>query len=127
MKTYFADTNVFLRFLLKDHTQLSKKAADYFTQAKLGRIKIVVLSEVLLEIEYVLRKVYGQSRKEISKKLISLIKSPYFEIADKSTWISVIEYYQENNLDLTDILLFEKAKAAKAYVLTFDKKLNKLN
>lgn len=123
---YFADTNVFLRFLLKDNPQLSKKAKYYFTQAKSGTIKIIVLSEILLEIEYVLRKVYRQSRQSISKKLASLIKSPYFEIEEKNLWISIIEYYQKKNLDLVDLLLFEKAKANNAKVLTFDQRLAKI-
>lgn len=126
MKVYFADTNIFLRFLLKDNPKLSKKAKYYFTLAKSGNIKIKVLSEILLEIEYVLRKVYQESRQDISKKLSSLVKSTYFEITDKNLWIDIIESYSKTNLDLVDIFLFEKAKADEAEVLSFDKDFKKL-
>lgn len=126
MKIYFADTNIFLRFLLKDNPKFSKKARSYFTLAKKGRIRIIVLSVVILEIEYVLRKVYSLSRQEIAKKISSLVKSIYFEIEDRSLWLDVLAVYSKAKLDLVDIFLFEKAKANDAEVLSFDKDLIKL-
>ena len=36
MKTYFADANIFLRFILKDDKKLAAKSRYYFTQAKNG-------------------------------------------------------------------------------------------
>lgn len=126
MKVYFTDTNVFLRFLLKDNLKLTNKAKSYFTLAKKGRIRIIVLSVVILEIEYVLRKVYSQSRQEIAKKISSLVKSIYFEIEDRSLWLDVLALYPKANLDPVDIFLFEKAKQNGGEVLSFDNKLAKL-
>lgn len=126
MKTYFADTNVFLRFLLKDNPEFTKKARSYFILAKNKQIRIIVLSVIVLEIEYVLRKVYSQSRQEIAKKISSLVKSIYFEIEDRSLWLDVLASYPKANIDPVDILLFEKAKANDAEVLSFDKDFKKL-
>ncbi len=127
MKIYFADTNVFLRFLLEDNLKFTKKAGAYFTLAKKGQIKVVILSVIILEIEYVLRKVYSQSRQEITKQISSLIKSVYFEVEDRSLWLEVMELYSKVNIDMVDLLLFVKAKTNKAEVLTFDQKLAKLS
>ncbi len=126
MKIYFADTNVFLRFLLKDNPKFTKKARSYFTLAKNKQIRIIVLSAIILEIEYVLRKVYSQPRREIAKKISSLVKSIYFEIEDRGLWLDSLALYSKANLDLVDIFLFEKAKINGAEVLSFDQDFSKI-
>ena len=126
MKVYFADTNIFIRFLLRDNLQQAKEAGNYFASAKAKKIQIVVLSEILLEIDYVLKKVYGLSRLEITQKLSDLISSIYFDIKDRSLWIRTIELYPKTNFDLVDIFLFEKAKSVEGKVLSFDKDFQKL-
>jgi len=126
MKIYFADTNVFLRFLLKDNPILAKEAEAYFLRAKAGKIKIIILSEILLEMEYVLRKVYTQSRSEITKKMTALVTSAYFEVADGNLWGAVLEDYWQKSVDLVDIFLFQKAQAVGGEVLSFDRDFKKL-
>jgi len=58
MQAYYIDTNFFLRFILKDNLSQLKTVKEYFLKAKSGMIKIVCLTEIILEIEFVLRKVY---------------------------------------------------------------------
>lgn len=126
MKTYFADTNIFIRFLVGDNHKQAKQAGNYFALAKAKKIQIVILSEVILEIDYVLKKVYGLSRLEIARKLSDLVSSPYFDPEDRSIWIMCLELYRQTNFDLVDIFLFEKAKSENAEVLSFDRDFEKL-
>ena len=126
MKVYFADTNIFIRFLIGDNLKQAKQAGDYFALAKAKKIQIVVLSEIILEIDYVFKKVYGLSRLEISQKLSDLVSSPYFDPEDRSIWIRSFDTYRKTSFDLVDIFLFEKAKSENGEVLSFDRDFKKL-
>lgn len=42
MKTYFADTNIFLRFLLPEITWQKQEAEKYFKAAKENKIIIII-------------------------------------------------------------------------------------
>lgn len=127
MKTYFADTNLFLRFILQDIQSQAQKAEDYLNQAKAEKIKIIYLVAVIIEMEVVLRKVYRQSKDKISEQLLALVQTPYLIVEDRGIWMNAFELFKKNNLDLLDIFIFAKAEVINAEVLTFDEKLAKLN
>lgn len=126
MKTYFADTNFYLRFLLNDNQAQATKIEHYLNQARKEKIKIVYLPVVIIEMEVVLRRLYSQPRTQIHKQLLTLIKTPYLAVEDQDIWIKTFERFADSNIDLVDLFLFEKAQASNAAVLTFDKKLSKL-
>lgn len=126
MKTFFADTNLFIRFFLKDNVRLTKKSKNFFLQAKRKQIKLVVISEIIPEIEYILRKVYHLSKKEAEKYLSGLVKAPYFEVERRNFWLEALRIYLETEVDLVDIFLFLIAKKENAKVLSFDKDFKKL-
>lgn len=126
MKIFFADTNLFIRFFLKDDIKLVKRVKFYFLQAKNKKIKLVVISEIIPEIEYVLRRVYHLSKKETEKHLSGLLKAPYFEVERRNFWLEALRIYLEIEVDLVDIFLFLIAKKEKGRVLSFDKDFKKL-
>jgi predicted nucleic-acid-binding protein len=64
----FADANIVLRYVLNDHPELSKRAAEI-----LEHQDIVLLSEVICEVVYVLQKVYRVAREQIQIKLSEMI------------------------------------------------------
>lgn len=126
MRVYFADTNSYLRFILKDNQGQVKKVREYLTKAREGKIEIVFLPEVILEMEFVLRSVYALSRKQIAKYLVPLVRTDYLNISEREIWMTGFKIFREKNLSLFDIFLFLKAKKQKAEVLTFDKDFRKL-
>lgn len=126
MKKYYIDTNVILRFLLKDNERHYNEAADYFEKAKDGKIEITLIPEVLFEIDYVLRGVYFLSKNEVVDILLKLVKTPYLKIENRNIIISVIEQYQLLSVDLFDVYLYFFAKSRDASVLSFDKDFLKL-
>ena len=94
--------------------------------AKKGKIRIKVISEIIPEMEYVLRKVYLRTRKTISSCLLNLVRTSYFEIEQRELWIQTLSQYSKINVDLVDIFLFLKAEKEKASVLSFDRDFKKL-
>jgi len=127
MKSYFADTNFYLRFILKDNQNQAKESKEFLAKAKEGKIKIIFLPEVIFEMEFVLRSVYSLSQKDIVRYLLPLIKTDYLEIEEREIWLLAFKIFQETNLSLFDIFLFLKAKKEKAQILNFDKDFKKLN
>ena len=127
MKKYYVDSNFFLRFILKDNLNQWIVANGYFKEAKLEKVKLVFLTETIIEIEYVLRKVYKLSRRIILKYLLTLLSINNFEIIDKELLKDALLYYGEKNIDFVDIIIFLKARSQNAEVLTFDKDFDKIS
>lgn len=126
MKKCLVDTNVLLRFLLKDDPKLYQQAKNYFLQAKEGKISLILLPWVIFEIDYVLQGVYLLSKKERFGILSTLVKSPDLEIEERGLLIETIEKYKKTNVDLFDIYLFEKARELKAELISFDMDFKKI-
>ena len=126
MKSYIADTNFYLRFLLQDNIKQAKKAELYLKKAKKGDIRIIFLPAVILEMNFVLKTVVSVPRVEIANQLTNLIKTTYVEIENRDTWLETLQLYKNYNIDLLDIFLFFKAKKENAEVLSFDRDFVKL-
>ena len=126
MPIYYIDANYFLRFILKDNLAQWKIANNYFEKAKQEKIKLVFLTEVILEIEYVMRKVYKLNRKLIFKYISTLLVINSFEIVDREALKLALLTYLDKNIDFVDAILFYKSKNRQAEVLSFDKDFDKM-
>jgi len=127
MKKFFLDTNVILRFLLKDNEKYYNQARGYFEKAKKGEIEIHLIPEVIFEIDYVLRGVYSLTKNEVVDILSKLIKSPYLKIFDREVLMTTVDKYQSINVDLFDIYLYYHSLSQGAEVLSFDKDFNRIS
>ena len=126
MVTYLADTNIFIRLFIQDNQSQAKFVEKVFQEARSGKLKIAVLSEVLPEIEYVLRKVYKVERKIIFSHLSGLINTPYINIEKRNIWKKAIKIYLKNNIDIVDAVLFVESQERKNKILSFDKDFKKI-
>lgn len=126
MKEYLVDTNVFLRFLLKDDLKHFKIANKFFTQAKKGKVILILIPEVVFELDYVLRGVYSLSKKETADILANLIKSPTLQVDDREVLIKTVEKYKKLNIELVDIFLYQTVQKEKLQILSFDKDFSKV-
>ncbi len=127
MKTYFIDTNVFVRFLLQDNAKMYKAAADFFRKAKKHQYRLIVMEAVIFEIEYVLRKVYKISREEIGRAIKKLVHWDCIEINNRSAFSRAADIYKDIPLDLVDIVLYYQALDMEAEIFSFDKGFKKFN
>ena len=126
MVTYLVDTNILLRLFLRDNESQAKIVDKYFQNCKKGKLKIVVLSEVIPEIEFVLRKFYKIDKKVIVKYLSGLVNTLYIEIEKRVVWKQAINIYRTNNVDIIDSLLYAESMNRKNEILCFDKDFNKI-
>ena len=115
------DTNIILRYLLNDHEILSPKSIEIFEQSE----TILFSEEVIVEIVYVLQKLYKVPRLKIKENLKLLLNLPNVEISKYDIVMEAISVYSKSNLDYVDCVLYSYAKLKKIKVETFDEELLK--
>jgi len=110
------DTNAILRYLLFDLPLQAEQTADVI------RNGAFTIPEVVAEVVYVLYKLYGVPRQEISG-----IVSPVFdeiEIEHKDVIKRALELYSSSSLDFLDCIICCRSKLLGEKIFSFDKKLN---
>lgn len=119
----FVDTNVFLRFFVKDTASLYEKAKDLFENAENGKVKLETSELVIAEIVWVLESYYGFSRKEIANVLATLLASKNLRIANHARVSEAVKLYASGNMDFIDAYNIAYVKSKEhAKIATFDMK-----
>ncbi|MBI2028990.1 PIN domain-containing protein [Candidatus Gottesmanbacteria bacterium] len=128
MKTCIAiDTNIILRFLLKDHPQLSEKAKQLFSQAGKGACLIYLDEVIIAEVVWVLFSFYKKEKTEIIEQLTMLITQPWIVNNRKHTILAAFEMYRLSNFAYIDCWIYTVSKQLNYQFKTFDERLEKLH
>jgi predicted nucleic-acid-binding protein len=125
MQRKFVDANVLLQFLIRDDEGQFQKVSKEIAKAKAGSQKLVLVSEVIAEVVYVMMGVYQVSRLELASVLQDVVRSDYLEVPDRVELMQALTLFGSSSLDFVDVLLMARAKKAKADLLTYDKKVQK--
>ena len=121
------DTNVLVRFLVKDDERQAKAVYKIFKQAESNVDVFFIPTLVLLETIWVLDSVYEITRKEILDSVDELLLMPILEFDAQSAIRSFISSARENRADLSDLLIAHYAKYSGCdSVITFDKRATKM-
>lgn len=120
------DTNVLVRFLVKDDEPQAKKVYTLFKQAETDKNYFYVPLLVVLETIWVLDSVYEIPRKEILDSINEILLMPILKFEAQPTIQRFIFSARENKIDLSDILIACAAKISGCEkILTFDKRASK--
>lgn len=120
------DTNVLVRFLVRDDTEQYDLAARLIANSPNGGLFIDPI--VIVELNWVLRRVYDYPRDDVLGVLHGLMDSKEFEIGERSTVLSAIDLATSTGADVSDgliALLNEKMGCERT--VTFDKKALRLS
>ena len=117
--TVIFDANMILRYLLNDNAEMTEKAENYLNQSA-----VTVTIEVIAEVVYVLKGVYGMERRKIADTLKAFLE--IVECRDGEVLRVALETYGRENLDFVDCVLYGYHQADNVEIATFDKKLLKL-
>ena len=115
------DANVFLRYVLNDHSELSPKAREIID---LNIVEVPV--EVLCEVVHVLTGHYEIDRHSVSLGLKSFFAQTQSVLSHREAVLQGIEYFGSNSLDFVDCILAGYANVEKDKIYTFDNRLQKL-
>ena len=120
------DSNVILRFLIKDnsyHFIEAEKLIKKIAQKKIfGLISVLVINEML----WILKTYYHIEKNVYIPQILKLIALENIEIIEvsKDMLIKSLQQFQIKNLDFTDIYLFTIAEGKE--IFSFDQDLRKL-
>lgn len=115
MQKVLVDTNVVLRYLLRDNDKQSPIAKDIIEGGAF------LIPEVLMETSHVLRSFYNVERKDIAEQLLIILK--WVTMENKPVMIRAVKIFAETHLDFVDCILAAHHGVNGAEVFTFDKKL----
>jgi len=119
----FVDTNVFLRFFVKDVESLYEKARELFERAEAGKVKLETSELVIAEIVWVLESFYGFTRKEVADVLTTLLSSRNLKIANATRISAAVQLYSSGNMDFIDAYNIAYIRSKEySKVATFDHK-----
>ena len=117
------DTNVLLRYLLRDEPAQAERAARELERDE----QFLVASIVLCELVWVLDSGYGLSRTEIATTLEKILATAQFEIEGKDLALLALDDFKRSGADFSDCLLGRRNRAANAgETVTFDHGLRRL-
>ena len=119
----FVDTNVFLRFFVRDVEPFYLKARDLFERSESGKLKLETSDLVIAEIVWVLESYYDFSRSEIKEVIETILETRNLKVANHFRVKETIALYSAGKMDFIDAynIAYMKAKDFKK-VATFDVK-----
>ena len=89
----FVDTNVFLRFFVRDVESFYQKARELFEKAERGDAKLETSDIVIAEIVWVLESYYDFSKAEIKEVVDTILETKNIRIANHSRAKEAINNY----------------------------------
>ncbi len=128
MSEIFLDTNVILRYLLKDNKYYYRQAKALFLNARSKRQTIRLIPQVVFEVVFVLEKLYKIDRTDIADNLKVLLAETYIKTTSKKELLCALDFYaSDKSLSLVDIYLSCLTSGARGELVTFDQKLEKFH
>jgi len=99
------DTNILVRFLVKDDRKQAEKASLYIRKAAAGGESCFINSIVLCELVWVLESAYQYDRRDIADVLERILATKQFEIERKDITRQAVHDYREGRGDLADYMI----------------------
>lgn len=118
------DTNILVRFLVKDDEKQYKKVYELFSHDK---VTFMIPYPVLVEMMWVLENSYGYKKEQLSLILEEFNNSKNFFYPNRSIVKKALEDYKNGSADFADCLIgaLNKEHNCKT-TYTFDKKTSNL-
>jgi len=124
MTRVFIDSNVWLRYFLKDNDQF-ESCQKLIQAVEYGQCKPYISSIVLLEVIYVLKSVYKLERIKISEIIGAITDMRNLTIIDKTNSWLAIKMMEKFNFKFADCLIATQVPK-RAILATFDQELSKI-
>ena len=121
------DTNVVIRYLVKDDIELYKQAKTFFDNVKTGEESALILESVVAECVYVLTKIYKVPKEKTAESLKNLLRYRGIINEDRTDLIKALTTFAEQSLDIVNCILYAKAKDTDTSLFSFDDDLKKLS
>lgn len=120
MKKVFLDTNVLLRFFLRDDEKQYKDVYKLISFIEKGEFKPYTSTIVFLEVNYVLKNIYELSFKEVYDVLEAIKKIKKISIIEKTDLSLALKFYKKYKIKFGDCFIASQL-SKDMILLTFDR------
>lgn len=122
----FLDTNIILRFILKDHPIYSPKAEEIIEKIDKGEVRVYISWPTILEVVFVLQNSIKLPKKDTAEKLLPIFHLENVNLEQSDLLNTIFGYYIDKNISLTDaynaaLMLKKKVKNIYSFDSDFDK------
>lgn len=123
MHKAIVDTSVILRILLADDDLKRKASVKLLKEAKSKGVLLHLLPVAVMEVVFVLDKVYKLERKHIQELVIALLNTPDLSIEMESVFRRAIEAYADKNVKFADaVMAFWGLERGLTTIFTYDER-----
>lgn len=118
------DSNVLIRYIAQDDEKQSRVATELI---EADGFKGVVTPVVLVEVVWVLMRLYSAQKADIVRVVDALLSSSGIEVLEHGKVAAALDRYQEHSADFSDCLIIELGQSLPGCTgtITFDKKAAK--
>lgn len=121
------DTNVVLRFILRDHETMSVAAYELFIKAGDGDVQLMLDPVVIAECCFVLSgRIYAFSKSDIASVLSKIVMLDGVVVDEASHINDALEIFSKYGVDYADAYLTAVARAKNLMVATFDQDFRRI-
>ena len=99
MKTYFVDTNLFIRYLTNDDIEKANRVEELLDKAALGKVRLITCEVVLAEVVWVLESYYNLNKVQIAEHLGAILATPGLNVLNGKVVEKAVAYYLNENID----------------------------
>jgi predicted nucleic-acid-binding protein len=124
---YGLDTNVLIRYLLRDDPVQAEQARATIESAVQSGEPVVICLLTMLESEWVLRSCASLDKRAVISTFRMLLETRDIRIEQEETLEEALYLYENNNTDFADCIMAARyARLGCSAMLTFDKKASQL-
>ena len=121
----FLDTNVWLRYFVKNDRDQYEAAFNLVSMAEGGLIRVYTSSVVLMEINHVARRIYQIPKDQVIIWFKAIQKIRNITIVEKTDFVLALSFYQKYNIKLADCIIASQLPKSTVLV-SFDEELSKI-
>lgn len=99
---FFADTNLFLRYLTNDVPEQADAFEQVLRQAAAGDFTLVTNNLVIAEIVWTLESYYHLSPSEVQDKILAILNTQGVEVVDSELVLQAIIWHVDKSVDFID-------------------------
>lgn len=125
MKKVFIDTSVFIRFLTQDDSEKFEDCFKFFELVEEGKFRAYISNIVILEIQFVLIKVYDFPKAKVLSDIGTLLGLRNLTLVEKTYTPKALSLYKKHNVKYADCLITTQLPTG-TKLLTYDGEFSKI-
>ncbi len=125
MTKIFLDTNIWVRYLIKDEPKQFEAVKNLLASVEQGIFQPYTSSIVLLELSYVLKSIYKFTFDEVLDALEAVTGTREIAIFETTDSALALTYFRSTKIKFTDCLLASQIRKD-ILLVTFDEELRKI-